>query len=774
MDERSKRIGTRIRDIRKAKGVTLAELGDAIGVTRQQVGRLESGHRTLKPDLLEQLAEALGVPLSRLEGEDDMTSWVAELLELLGWQVLVGEAVRDEYRISFHTDVAARLTMGPLELHMAVICRQLATVEDVQGVQGFIDRSSYHVGLVVTELAPSSSTLDYASRRGTLVVPRRDLLARLMDLEDYTRRLEDQWHDQQVRFVEPSVLRTDTGDVLGLQACIDGWLSNERMSHMVLLGEPGAGKSTACQFLAAWLAKRHREDPISNPVPLLVPLWEFSYVNDMKQLIFKELLFRHGVNVASTPALERMLSEGRFVILLDGLDEMTVRLDPYVLRCNLRAIASLLGCGSRILLTARTRTFRDLQEVKEVFVRPGRWTSSSRDPEALEIQVVRLKLFDQQQVEAYLRAHSRRGWKGTMARIDHDGLGELARLPLALHMLAQTLPGLTARHGGLDSLAAVFEHAVVLWAQQEAVRMCIPKDDLLHLLEELAYQLWLHNQPQINYRQMEPGLAPLLENGDSGRACQVELNPHGIGNSLFLIRDAQGNYRFTHRTIQEYLLVRRIFATVRQGHHDQVEQFWFNESSSCLAAGMVDAEPVREQLVAWLATHPNVALRANAAFLLGLGGHPSTLQALTDAFESDPDLEVRHAAAFSLARRGQLAVVDALGEQAHATEPSLERSWARITLVLLANGHWNARDEPLIQAVKAQVPPELERDLCTELHGKLVQPVEGEAYHCAAVRAAGFVGDAITQAQLEDLLSQPSRRLRAAVQEALSVLEGRL
>jgi len=353
-------------------------------------------------------------------------------------------------------------------------------------------------------------------------------------------------------------------------------------------------------------------------------------------------------------------------------------------------------------------------------------------------------------------------------------LGELARLPLALHMLAQTLPGLTARHGGLDSLAAVFEHAVVLWAQQEAVRMCIPKDDLLHLLEELAYQLWLHNQPQINYRQMEPGLAPLLENGDSGRACQVELNPHGIGNSLFLIRDAQGNYRFTHRTIQEYLLVRRIFATVRQGRHDQVEQFWFNESSSCLAAGMVDAEPVREQLMAWLAAHPNVALRANAAFLLGLGGHPSTLQALTDAFESDLDLEVRHAAAFSLARRGQLTVVDALGEQAHAAEPTLGRSWARITLVLLANGQWEARDEPLIQAARAQFPPDLERELCGELRGKLEGPGEGEAFHCAAVRAAGFVGDAITQGQLEDLLSQPSRRLRAAVQEALSVLEGRL
>ena len=774
MDKRSTRIGARIRDIRKVKGITLAELGDAIGVTRQQMGRLEAGHRTLKPDVLQQLAEALGVPLTRLESEDDMVSWVAELLELLGWQVQVGKTVRDEYRISFSADIAATLCTGPLELCMAVTCHDLASVEDVQGLQGFIDRSSFHVGLVVSDLAPGSDTLDYASRRGTLVVPRRELLVRLMDLDDYTRKLEEQWHGRQVRFVEPSVQRTESGEVLGLQACIDGWLEDERLSHLVLLGEPGAGKSTACQYLAARLAARHRQDPIGNPVPLLVPLWKFSYINDIKQLVFEELLFRHGVSMASSAALERMLAEGRFVVLLDGLDEMTVRLDPYVLRANLRAIASLLDCGSRILLTARTRTFRDLREVQEVLVRPGRWAGTPQDPSVAAIHVAKLLLFNRGQVEAYLRSHSRRGWRGTLARIEHDGLGELARLPLALHMLSQTLPGMSARQGGLDSLAAVFEHAVDQWAQQEAVRICIPKEDLLHLLEELAFQLWLHNRPQINYRQMEPGLAPLLENGDQGRACRVELDPHGIGNSLFLLRDAQGNYRFTHRAIQEYLLVRRIFATIRQGRHDQVEKFWFNDSSSCLAAGMVDAEPVRAQLRGWLAEHPTVTLRANAAFLLGLGQHPSSEEALLEAFEGDPDLEVRHAAAFSLARRGRFEVLEALGAQAADPSASAERSWARITLTLLGNGQLEARDQALREAVVEQLPEHMAEDLCEELNTLLARLEENEAFRCAAARAAGFVGDAITLGQLEELLSHPSRRLRAAAQEAVSVLEGRL
>jgi transcriptional regulator with XRE-family HTH domain len=52
----------RIREIRLALGLTLDDIGDAIGTSGQQISRLERGQRRLTDDYLTRIAEVLGVP----------------------------------------------------------------------------------------------------------------------------------------------------------------------------------------------------------------------------------------------------------------------------------------------------------------------------------------------------------------------------------------------------------------------------------------------------------------------------------------------------------------------------------------------------------------------------------------------------------------------------------------------------------------------------------------------------------------------------------------
>lgn len=51
---------SRIREIRKAKGMTLQQVADKIGTTAQTIGRLETGMRTLSIRWVNRIAEALG------------------------------------------------------------------------------------------------------------------------------------------------------------------------------------------------------------------------------------------------------------------------------------------------------------------------------------------------------------------------------------------------------------------------------------------------------------------------------------------------------------------------------------------------------------------------------------------------------------------------------------------------------------------------------------------------------------------------------------------
>ena len=76
-------VGVRIKALRKAKGMSQTALGDAIGVTFQQVQKYEKGTNRLGASRLGEMARALEVPISALFGEAESTDQ-ADALVLLG------------------------------------------------------------------------------------------------------------------------------------------------------------------------------------------------------------------------------------------------------------------------------------------------------------------------------------------------------------------------------------------------------------------------------------------------------------------------------------------------------------------------------------------------------------------------------------------------------------------------------------------------------------------------------------------------------------------
>lgn len=62
------RIGDRIRKIRKEKGLSQASLGSLVGLSADRIQKYENGARRPKHDLLDKIAEAMGVsPLALME-----------------------------------------------------------------------------------------------------------------------------------------------------------------------------------------------------------------------------------------------------------------------------------------------------------------------------------------------------------------------------------------------------------------------------------------------------------------------------------------------------------------------------------------------------------------------------------------------------------------------------------------------------------------------------------------------------------------------------------
>lgn len=59
-EQERERIGQRIADLRKAKGMTQQGLADIVGMQRNHISRIEAGKYSVGFDTLQSIAEALG------------------------------------------------------------------------------------------------------------------------------------------------------------------------------------------------------------------------------------------------------------------------------------------------------------------------------------------------------------------------------------------------------------------------------------------------------------------------------------------------------------------------------------------------------------------------------------------------------------------------------------------------------------------------------------------------------------------------------------------
>lgn len=61
-----KKLGEKIRKLRKEKGITQEKLAEAIKISRTHMGHIEQGRKTPSLKVLEKLSRALKIPLPEL------------------------------------------------------------------------------------------------------------------------------------------------------------------------------------------------------------------------------------------------------------------------------------------------------------------------------------------------------------------------------------------------------------------------------------------------------------------------------------------------------------------------------------------------------------------------------------------------------------------------------------------------------------------------------------------------------------------------------------
>jgi len=533
--------------------------------------------------------------------------------------------------------------------------------------------------------------------------------------------------------------------------------------HLLLVGGPGSGKTTAARALVATLAREYLESGGQGRCPVYLALGDMIERADAWQWALHELKDRLGL--ASTHPVEAALAQGQLLLVLDGLEEVAGH-DPQRLYAIERSLEVLMRYPGRVLLTART---------------PLLFGHEPKAPpeDRLPVRTLRLDPLESDDVEFYLSRLAPELRRDLWKLIHAHRMEELARRPYILDILHRGADLYRRKFiDGRPVLYELLDRTYHCWADADARSFRVSLTAMRALLGHLAAELKLRGRARGRADDLPPMLAQILfpDAGPDG------LAPPAPTSSRFLhLQDR--TFSFLHPVQLDFWFCSWVIDQILAGRPEALRHLWLGPHDLTLLCGMLRDGLVVDRLCAW-ALEPGRALdlRELFAYLLAFAGDSERgLAALRRILDGPEPESLRENAAFSAVVLGDELELERCLSGALAGEPSEARTSRRTQLVVLA-----IHEQHLPAAVRARVVAALHGldadELAREQEAVMLDEGASATRRAASITALARVGGDAVRPLLMDLIDafvsqgefgrpQDLQRLAMAARRALAELD---
>lgn len=532
---------------------------------------------------------------------------VSELYRLLRYDVEHGRLFSGR-----QVDIFLSGHFGDLTVYRAIECKNGPVKAD--HIDTFIAKlrlvrreyPSAH-GTIVSSVSFSDAITSQAAQEGIQLTLYRDLAAQLFDGHAYVNSIIRECNANErypiKLYIEPFVGYELTGSHSLAFGVIDEWLSDSNWNQLTLLGDVGTGKSFLSKMLAHRLALKFLDNPLENPVPILIDLRNADRQFSIEGLVLTHLS-KNGLSRISFETFQYALSQGNIVLILDGFDEMASRVTPQITNRNFQELASCVQGRAKVLLTCRTHYFKCRTEEEEVIlgsskdygsetVRDLYWELISRKG----FRIGYIRPFEVTQIEEYIHRCKGKQSHNALNRIRYTyNLMELSQRPMLLEMIVKSIDKLTSTEINPTTLYMVYTDA---WIHRDQWRDVLTPEVKLSFLMTLTYNLWHDDANSIHYTQLLDCIQQKLKTQIQTPQQLVEFDTE-IRTATFLTRDDSGNYGFAHKSYAEYFLARYLACELNKESIDCLHCRRLTPEVISFLRYMVDLkiiEPILEQLL---------------------------------------------------------------------------------------------------------------------------------------------------------------------------------
>jgi WD40 repeat protein/nucleoside phosphorylase/DNA polymerase III delta prime subunit len=364
---------------------------------------------------------------------------------------------------------------------------------------------------------------------------------------------------------------SQNGGGVDVMTALHAWVDEtDAPPVFAVLGEYGMGKTVTAQRLARELEAKHQEDP-TRPAVLYFDLRSVTGLDKgvptLAQTV-EECMARSWIADEDPAAYTwsnvlAWLTAG-VVVILDGLDEVLVKLDGGDGQTFTRTLLSIVdeqrrrSGNARVLITCRTQYFRTLREQSNHFSGQERGNARAGSYRSL----VLLPLTEAQ-VLHYLEAAvpgSRPDDLIEMLRSVHD-LTDLAHRPYTLSLVSQFLPEIEADRAAGKTVFGVtlYRRMVARWLERDDGKHHLRPEDKIELAQALAAHLHRCGAGLLAATDLEDWMHEWLDATPRLARRYNRLHPDQLEEDLrtatFLARidgTTGSGFRFAHTSLAEY------------------------------------------------------------------------------------------------------------------------------------------------------------------------------------------------------------------------------
>lgn len=341
------------------------------------------------------------------------------------------------------------------------------------------------------------------------------------------------------------------------------WLQDPLRSHVTILADFGSGKTSTLINLCYELAKRYlNSNDTSIRAPIFIPLQHFPQKSSFSDYIMDILQNRYGI-MFSWKTFQDLLSRGKFVLLLDGFDEMAVRGDEGEAIRNFLQIDSLIMGLGKSVLTSRGHYFRTNKEALKTLLAVNPDDPLSSVSGRSRFEVLELRSLDYSKIRRITTLRYPKKALKLLKQIESIGDGnllDLAHRPILLHMILDSFDRLRILKE--VDLTLLYDSYTSQWVDVDTSREIgiMSPDGKRRLMQILAWKIFTHAK---NTAHGSVHFSELSDHVNEFFSSEIRLNPtkHDLfqletRTCTFLNRDEIGNYGFMEQSFMDYFLAK--------------------------------------------------------------------------------------------------------------------------------------------------------------------------------------------------------------------------